>query len=168
MLLLNPFLRILFVIDNYFVLFPWTRFIKGLNFFFTKLDFVIFARRTATNGRTLAVYFLTPTIIIFAAFWAVTPVFVNFISIDNNMFFFKSLSINGLGLIYNEVSCILVVFSIKAVSAFTSRTAVAQLFETRTVKSEAVRVLAFAALCCFLNFFLFGRWSNKFRLSSIF
>lgn len=125
---------ILLVIDDNFVLFPRTRLIESLDFFFTQLNFIILARGTPTDGRTLSIYFFASTIVVFTILRAITTIFIYLNTMHYNMFFFEGFSIDRFGLIDNKVSGILIILSIEAVSASTSRTAVTELFKARAMQ----------------------------------
>ena len=122
-------------IYNYFVFFSWARFVKWLYLFFTQKNFAVLTRSTFTNRRTKSFYFFTTTIVAWTVFWTITTIFINFLSINDYILFFKSSFINAFRFFDNKISSCLKFFFIQTIIALASRTTKSKLFKTGAVQS---------------------------------
>lgn len=70
------------------------------------------------------------------------------------MLFLKSFPINSLSFIYDEISGLLIFFSVETISALATRPTMSEFFKARTMQSQAVGIFAFATLGLILGLFL--------------
>lgn len=156
---------LVFVLDNYFIFFPRTRFVKWLNLFFSEKNFIIKTRLTSANWRTLPIHLLTPTVIILTTLRTITPFFVYFVSFYHHILLFKGLFVYGLRFFNNEISCFEVVFGVKAILAPARWSTESQIFKTWTMESETIRIFTFTSHCFFACLFFTAGFKWKFLLS---
>lgn len=130
------------------MLFSGTRPINRPYFFFAQIDFMIFAILTSTDRRTHSSYFFATTVLILTSFWTVATVYVN-LNISNGFnlcsFGLKGLFVNHFSFINDELSCSVIFLLISAILAFATRATVTKGFETWTMQSQAIGILALAA-----------------------
>ena len=111
-------LEIFFKINNNFIFFSRTRFVKVLNFILWKINLIIITRYTSTYRRTLSIYLFTSTVLTLTMSFTITSLFIYFNSSNFITLLFKCFFINFFSFLYDKLPCLFKFFFIKTV--FTS------------------------------------------------